>query len=149
MMRVLFLDFDGVLHPTSGPVCKRFELANPLAECLDGQECEVIISSSWRHSWTFPELLSLFPTKLASKVAGTTGEAHIGAYARFHEIQSWLQAQASRQKANWRALDDCGWEFPPETPELIACNPNTGLSGKELQTLLQWLRSADQDSAES
>lgn len=140
MTHILFLDFDGVLHPTSGPTSNQLIHAQTLADCLSPHVCEVVISSSWRHSWTIPELLSYLPKDLACKVTGATGDAYIGAHARFHEIQAWLDAHPRPGGVSWRALDDCGWEFPKGTTHLIACNPNTGLTAKELKEIRRWLR---------
>jgi predicted ATPase len=45
----LFLDFDGVLHPTLCNENEFFRLLPDLARCLASaaQECQIVISSSW------------------------------------------------------------------------------------------------------
>ena len=57
---VLFLDFDGVLHPGSGLSDTRLIHAKTL------------------------------DASLAQRVVGATGSVHIGRWPRFHEIEAWL-----------------------------------------------------------
>ena len=40
---------------------------------------------------------------------------------------------------DWRALDDSYWEFPQGCSQLIRCNPNTGLTQREVKLLSEWL----------
>lgn len=135
---VLFLDFDGVLHPASSTPGGHFAHASKLADCIQGHSCEVVVSSSWRHSYPIEELKALLPDALSNRIIETTGTAVIGRHARFHEIQAWIKRQVTA--ITWRALDDCGWEFPTETKELILCDANTGLTRGELRLLSRWLR---------
>lgn len=60
----------------------------------------------------------------------------IGKHPRFNEIQNFLQTIGS---ANWKALDDSYWEFPNTCPQLIRCNPNTGITERQILELNQWL----------
>lgn len=139
-MNLLFLDFDGVLHPASAYATSPFMHAQALAECLRPHECQIVISSSWRFQYSLNELLDMLPQTLAARVTGITGPAHIGALARYREIENYLNLH-TRQKArlSWRALDDSNWEFPPRLPELILCNPNEGVTSTQLRDLTTWL----------
>lgn len=140
---LLYLDFDGVLHPTSAPLGESFRLAICLAETLDASgACDVIISSSWRHYYTNVELLSYLPPSLAKRVRGVTGDAVIGRHARHQEIQAHARTFGVTHFKQYRALDDCAWEFPQGVPYLIACNPNTGIGPHQLLTLQTWLSKA-------
>lgn len=138
--RVLFLDFDGVLHPATTTPAGRFVHAPMLANCFLQLSCDVVISSSWRHSYSIDELRHFLPDELAHLIVGTTGPAVIGKHARFQEIQAWIARQPS--PVDWRALDDCEWEFPTNTSKLFLCNANTGLSRKELLSISSWLNNA-------
>lgn len=66
MRKLLFLDYDGILHSNCCPEAERFYVAPQLWECLRGEapRVEVVISSSWRFHYDLGELRSLFPEDL-------------------------------------------------------------------------------------
>ena len=71
--KILFLDFDGVLHPSNatpqGWFCRM-----PLLEAAVGtQPVQIIISSSWRFHHSQHELIKHFPPNLRSRIVGKTG----------------------------------------------------------------------------
>jgi hypothetical protein len=134
---VLFLDFDGVLHPGSGLGDTRLMHAEALDTALDGLSVQVVISSSWRFHLSMQEILQELPTGLAQRVAVATGPAHIGRWARFQEIKAWLDRHAP--SVDWRALDDAVFEFPKPCPQLIACHPQEGFGPRQAQELARWL----------
>jgi hypothetical protein len=135
--RLLFLDYDGVLHPTSAVDADLFCRAELLLEALGGADCSIVISSSWRHHHPMRSLLARLPPRLAHRVVGATAEPHIGRWPRYHEIVSYAQGYAPA--ADWRALDDSLIEFPPGCPELIACHPNHGFGKEQFRALRGWL----------
>jgi hypothetical protein len=137
---IIFLDFDGVLHPTSAGPEELFIKSNELMECLlpFRHDCKIIISSSWRLHYSINELKELISPELGEMIDGKTGDAFIGQWPRYNEIKEYLKLYSPF--ANWRALDDSFLEFPPDCPELIKCNPNTGLSNNELLQLQRWLK---------
>lgn len=137
----LFLDFDGVLHPTSASREGLFAKATLLIAALEGSRCAVVISSSWRHHHPMGELLSRLPDQLRVRVVGATGEGSIGRWARHQEILAYVRRCGL--KSSWRALDDSWNEFPPVCPEFIVCNPNTGLANREVEAVRQWLDTTD------
>ena len=134
---ILFLDFDGVLHPGSGLGQTRFSRATVLEAALAGHELRIVVSSSWRFHLAMDEILRALPTGLARRVAGATGEAHIGRWARFQEITAWLALHDPL--ADWRALDDAVFEFPEPCPQLIACHPQEGFGAGQALELQKWL----------
>ncbi len=137
-MKTLFLDFDGVLHPTAHGSALFSQL--PLLEkALEGLSCQMVISSSWRFHLNLNQLRQHFSNDLQTKVVGVTGDPYVGAYARFHEINAYVSGNGI---TDWRALDDSYWEFPKGCPQLIRCNPNTGLSVSEVDLVKQWLQSS-------
>lgn len=134
--KVLFLDFDGVLHPTSHGSALLSQL--PLFEsAVEQHDCAIVISSSWRFHMDLEKLRGHFSTEVRERILGVTGEPYIGAYARFHEINAYVLEQGI---ADWRALDDAYWEFPKDCSQLIRCNPNTGLTVSEVNRLQAWLK---------
>lgn len=136
-MRVLFLDFDGVLHPTSHGSAL-FSQMNLLEKSLVDDACQIVISSSWRFHMDLSRLRSQFSKNIQERILGVTGEPYIGPYARFHEINAYVQDQGID---DWRALDDAFWEFPKGCEQLIRCNPNTGLTSTEVNLVQSWLKS--------
>ena len=96
----------------------------------------MVISSSWRFHLEMEDLKRHFSSSVQNKIVGVTGDAYIGAYARFHEINAYVLHHGVK---DWRALDDSYWEFPQGCSQLIRCNPNTGLTQREVKVLSEWL----------
>ena len=136
MNKLLFLDFDGVLHPTHFAGEDPFNRVHLLEESLTGSDLGIVISSSWRFTHSLEKLQKLLPDSISDLVIGVTGAPVIGKHPRYQEIQNFLLTHGA---SNWRALDDSYWEFPNSCPELIRCNPNTGISEKQIQELNQWI----------
>ena len=136
--KVLFRDFDGVLHPTSHGSAL-FSQMNLLEEAIGNESCQIVISSSWRFHMDLERLRGQFSKGLQERILGVTGEPYIGSYARFHEINTFVQAQGID---DWRALDDAFCEFPKGCDQLIRCNPNTGMSLVEVNLIKSWLGSS-------
>ena len=148
--KYLFLDFDGVLHPDRyaltnydpNRVFRSNEIFNQapiLAGLITEFPCQIIISSSWRFTHSLDEMKEKLPKAIAKNVVGVTGDAYIGPYPRYNEIQEYL---ISRNKSlyAWRALDDSKLEFPRGCTDLILCDPNTGIATKQIQELKKWLQ---------
>jgi hypothetical protein len=136
MNKLLFLDFDGVLHPTHFAGEAPFNRVHLLVEAIASSNLGIVISSSWRFTHSVEKLQRLLPDSISNLVIGVTGAPVIGKYPRHQEIQTYLQ---SHKQSNWRALDDSYWEFTSNCQELIRCNPNTGVSEKQILELKQWL----------
>jgi hypothetical protein len=135
-MKTLFLDFDGVLHPTLATPKQLFGLSNLLISPVECWQPNIVISSSWRFHFSREEILSRLPAVIAARVQGMTGEAHIGRHARWHEIQAYC---LRHRVADWRALDDSAHEFPPSCHELIRCDGAKGLNESVIGQLQAWL----------
>jgi hypothetical protein len=134
--KLLFLDFDGVLHPTHFSGESPFSRALLLEETLALFSPKIVISSSWRFTHHLEKLQKTVPTFISNLIIGATGAAVVGKHPRFTEIQNYLQGYGS---VDWRALDDSYWEFPNPCPRLIRCNPNTGITDRQVLELNQWL----------
>ena len=134
--KLLFLDFDGVLHPSHFAGESPFARAYLLEETLALFSPKIVVSSSWRFTHNLEKLQKTVPTFISSLIVGATGAAVIGKYPRFTEIQNYLQSYGS---ADWKALDDSYWEFPNPCSRLIRCNPNTGIADRQILELNQWL----------
>ena len=137
--KVLFLDFDGVLHPTLAQSSALFIHGTSLAEVLRPYPVNIVISSSWRFHFAKNELLAKLPEELLDSVIGTTGNAHIGKFARWHEIHQYIK---KHRVTDWRALDDSSFEFPLGCKELIACDGSIGVASPQLDLVSSWARNA-------
>jgi len=134
--KLLFLDFDGVLHPTHFAGESPFSRAHLLEETLGQFSPKIVISSSWRFTHNLEKLKKTIPTYISDLIIGATGAAVIGKHPRFTEIQNYLQTYGP---VDWKALDDSYWEFPSPCARLIRCNPNTGIHERQVLELQQWL----------
>jgi hypothetical protein len=132
----LFLDFDGVLHPSHAEPSSYFCKTPLLTEAIGLFNVKIIVSSSWRFQMTYTEIKKLFPDVLISKLDGTKGDAFIGPHARWNEITACVR---DRNIANWRALDDSFFEFPKPCDELISCEGGKGLEAIQVTKLQRWL----------
>lgn len=59
----------------------------------------------------------------------------MGTYVRQAEIEAWLR-EADRPWEEWLAVDDQPWLFRPFLPNLVRCDPATGLT-EEVCTVLK------------
>lgn len=135
--KLLFLDFDGVLHSTTSAYDDLFCKAVLLSDLLAKSPCDVVISSSWRFNYELDHLRSRLPSPLSGMILGKTGDPEVGRWARYMEIKKYMAV--NKLNSDWRALDDAFLEFPKECPELILCHPKIGLNNKAIDTLKSWL----------
>ena len=130
---LLFLDFDGVLHPA---FCKErdYFCHMPLftAVMREHPEVRIVISSTWRLVYPLEELRKAFPADIAARVIGETPD-HEGKL-RHVEIVHYLKLYA-REDAPWIALDDDHFGFPDHCPNLVRCDGVVGLTPATIDTL--------------
>jgi len=138
--QILFLDFDGVLHPAFAEPGQLLMHMPAFAHAVSGSNCEIVISSSWRFQHSFEALRQMFPAELRDRVLHCTGEALICRHARHQEILAHLALCG--YPVDWRALDDSGFEFPHDCRRLILCNAATGLGNRQLDAIQDWLRTS-------
>jgi HAD domain in Swiss Army Knife RNA repair proteins len=129
MTMILFLDFDGVMHPLKGTdlFCREEHLARALR---DFPGVDVVISSSWRETHTLTNMLTFFLTDLRSRIVGVTPVIEIRngvdvPGVRWREINQYLSDTGNEHRP-WVALDDDPGNFPAECAELILCDSNHG-----------------------
>lgn len=135
---ILFLDFDGVLHPdpchdTSILFCHSPRLESVLR---DFQDVPIVISSTWRTARTLDDLKAFFSPDIAPRIIGVTPAWRdlpdlldtIGhTYVRQVEIEGWLRA-SGRPWEKWIAIDDKAYWFKPFLPNLVISDPRFGLA---------------------
>ena len=147
MTRLLFLDFDGVLHPDAVYLTSRvvelraagelFMWAPLLVEVLaPHQDLRIVLSTSWARNLGFHRARSV----LQARVVGANWHSATGKgwpdfipwdmEPRFEQIQSYLSRLSA--PASWIAIDDDdrGWA-DADRGRLILTDPNKGLSAPE------------------
>lgn len=149
MTAILFLDFDGVLHPEpchDSPLFCRMPLLERALAALP--QVRVVVSSSWRHGRSLDDLRALFPESLQPRIVGFTPTfkdfAHevpeaLKRFPREAECLRWLRDNGELGTA-WVALDDAPWMFTPLCPHLVETDSTTGLQDNEVEALLKRVR---------
>lgn len=148
-VQVLFLDFDGVMHPEFCHESKHFvHLETFEAVMRAAPHVEVVISSTWRQKRSLDELKALFTADVAARIVGTTPlyaqldgvPDSLQGYEREAECKSWLR-QHGRVTQEWLALDDRSWNFRPFNRNVLLVDGSVGLNAEAAQTLLDRLTS--------
>ncbi len=144
---LLFLDFDGVLHPYPCSDSEYFCWMDNLESILQFfPNTEVVISSSWREHYSFAALKQLFPKTIQKQIIDVTPVVAESSYAeggREIEIIQWLKQQG-REQGNWIAVDDNINLFDQFMQNVIECDSMTGLDDDCAQQLWSILNSTSQ-----
>ena len=143
---ILFLDFDGVVHPTGesspregywilyrGPV---FISGHVLAEilCPYRDQIDIAISSTWGASRSLDELKALLPAEVAERVNDAVHHQlpPLEDFTRGHEIDSRYAEiayylTATSYSGKWLVLDDDddGW-LPEQRNHLVHADRDLG-----------------------
>jgi hypothetical protein len=150
MRMILFLDFDGVLHPAVCASDADLLRCRPLLESVlhACPHVDIVISSTWRESRTLAQLQTLFSVDIGARIVGVTpqwqelqDDASMGTYVCQAEIEAWLR-HAGRAWEAWVAIDDQLRLFRPFLPNLVRSDPATGLTEEVCAALNAKLRSA-------
>ena len=150
-MKVLFLDFDGVLHPFSVyAVGNDFELhwedktielfcwapiLDSMLNAIDVHgQIKIVLSTSWGHRLGWREAAKHLPEGLQLRVVGGTYPAPL---ARGNQVE--LHAMDYEiADADWIAIDDDDFHWPTQHLEkLVKSDPELGLSCEQLQAHLR------------
>lgn len=135
-MRLLFVDFDGVLHPVENPNAHggHFCWLPFLVKMLEQfDDVRIVVHSSWRYEYTDQELRELL---------GPLGRRVIGGAPRMRReqaIESVLQSNKALLTSHL-VLDDDAREFSSSHLNLVLCEPHRGLSDPRVQLAVEsWL----------
>lgn len=150
---VLFLDFDGVLHPVSGGFREfsQVSLLSPLFE--ENPLLRIVVTSDWRASHPEPELQECLGD-LRDYYLGSTpllenlrqpnfhGDPLIP-FSRQREIL-WFLSENS-QVRNWLVLDDIPslYEDNFRARHVLLTDPRTGLTQRDILSASQILQSPE------
>jgi hypothetical protein len=144
---VLFLDFDGTLHPASvyrhpkqgvflrgAPGHTLFEHAELLARLLEPYPTvKIVLSTSWiqRYEGSIPHVSRKLPSALRKRIIGATFHGRMDPVVFSAMPRGWqIWSDVTRRHPSaWIALDDddAGW---PEwcRDHLVLCDPTLGIS---------------------
>lgn len=136
-MRLVFLDFDGVLHPLDSalPEGHRFCWLHVLESLLVGHpDVHIVVHSSWRYEYIDQELRALLEP---------LGPKYVGSAPRGPREQAIeLVLQANRLVRHHLVLDDDKQEFTGTAVNLLLLNPQRGISDETAQSAIRnWLQS--------
>lgn len=151
--RVLFTDFDGVLHRgqayrtpngiVSGhPSIQLFEYAHILAEAIEPYpDLELVLSTSWVKALGFNRARASLPLpELRQRVTGATY------HSKFYDRHVWNQIRRGEQirryvqrhcLVRWLAIDDRCDGFGDAQTHLVHCDENLGLGDGTTQQILK------------
>lgn len=136
-MRLLSLDFDGVLHPQDAelPEERRFCWLAVLESLLvDHPDVRIVVHSSWRYEYTNSELRALL---------SPLGQRFVGSAPRGPREQAIeLVLQANRHVRHHLVIDDDPREFTGSAVNLLLVDPLLGISDEAARTAIRvWLQS--------
>ena len=145
---ILFLDFDGVLHPTGVDDLKQPFCRLPLLEAMLREPryaaVEIVVSSTWREVYSLPRLRSVFAPDMRNRVVDITPtlDDYDGPYARCLEIKAWLALHPEVER--YVALDDMVSGFPERWHRnVVFTDGATGLCESDLPALRAMLGVAE------
>jgi hypothetical protein len=160
MSKIIFLDFDGVLHPENHTPETEFCFVGNFADAIRLVDFEhglpIVVSSTWRHHKSLDDLRAKFPPRVMDQVIGVTpylrreeldriddwevtGGEESKSRHRQREILQWLNAHAPGSK--WLAIDDRPEYFHRGCPNLfVVPKASTGLTSVVTHDLIARLR---------
>ena len=141
---IVFLDFDGVLHPDNVKRQEPLLCRLPLVEEVlrEFPWAEIVISSTWRLRWREPdiavqEMRRHFSVDIAPRVVGVTpsyldldwraAPSGLFLYQRHWECETWLRANRP-PGTPWLALDDRPDWFRPFCQNLMVFDSATAFT---------------------
>jgi hypothetical protein len=137
---ILFLDFDGVLHPFDRPAGVFTLLPEFERVVREFADVDIVISSAWREAHTLDQLRLFFSADIRDRIIDATPifDALSHEYVREAEIMAWLRA-AGRASEPWVAIDDIEWFFSPGCRNLILVDTQIGFNENTERELRQRL----------
>lgn len=142
---LIFLDFDGVLHPA--PPHNRDA---GVLSCMERFEdvmrefpsWSIVISSSWRQAFSLDVIKGFFSDDIAGRVHGMTPVLDADLHClKQREIEQYL-VNTGQSHMPWLALDDQAGEFDEDMPNLVLCDPARGFDEISEATLRKKMMAA-------
>lgn len=145
---ILFLDFDGVLHPfPMSPHDQHFSQVAYLWTILDSNpQLSVVITSTWRETHSLEQLIELLnpPSQYVARFIGVTPvleDLHnYVAGVRQTEIESYLTSN-NMEKNTYIVLDDIEEYFHSHFKNLYLVDGTHGLTQEDVDMIPIWIKS--------
>lgn len=146
MKRLLFLDFDGVLHPVVAKPGQSlpFEWLPVLTALLSGaRDVAIVVHSSWAETFPLDELRE-FLGPLGCRLVGAV---HSGPKAS----SILLFLRSTPEVEDWLVIDDEPGEFPKDFPgPVVICDRARGISDPSVQAEVRgWLSNANRSGPQA
>ena len=152
---ILFLDYDGVLHPDAAYLIK----GRPVLKCKGGElfmwapmliealaphpNVQIVLSTSWARQFGFYRARKWLPAELQSRVIGATWHSQMGKHQEAeHRLGSTWWDEVDRYQqirryviraglgSNWLAIDDQPGDWDERHMDnLVLVNGDDGLCG--------------------
>ncbi|NIM40380.1 MAG: hypothetical protein GTN84_02835 [Hydrogenophaga sp.] len=140
IVRIIFLDIDGVLHPvaeSADPAGWMRWLPTLEALLVNAPDVSIVVHSTWRYAYTDAELHALLGP-LSGRILGSAPRM-----PREIAIETVLQANKGAVTAHL-VLDDDSREFTSGRLNVLLCDPQLGISAPKTQAAITaWLSSTD------
>lgn len=154
-LHVLYLDYDGVLHPAGvyryrkppairlgAPGHTLFENCEMLQSLLTPYpDVRIVLSTSWVRALGFDEAKEYLTPELKARVIGATFHSRIHLSDWFslqYRYRQIIEDVGRRKPAAWLAVDDDAEGWPDEQRSRLAYMPESlGLSDPSAQCLLR------------
>jgi len=163
---ILFLDFDGVTHTDKSPVDELFSKMSLIEDVLyDYDDVSIVISSSWRESYSLSDMREFFDERMQHRVIGVTPIAWgsptlwlpglVPEYEREWECHQWLLENkhlidvdefqvGEPTQLKWIAIDDRPYWFSPNCLNLLTVDPVIGFGLQDQPALHRMLKAREQ-----
>jgi hypothetical protein len=129
-LRLLFTDFDGVMHPCNAGTF--IYLDRYQAFLRKHPSVHPVLSTTWRLDNAWDYLMSMFAADLRTRFLGATPALNESLpAARERECNAFRFAHGY-QNVPWVALDDDASLFTPGCPNLVLCETVRGLRPAQL-----------------
>lgn len=164
-MKVVFLDFDGVLNSQKFFQKKgnRRTMSHGLSfgasqldpqalalldQLIEASGAKIVISSSWRHLWDVPEIIAMFESrgfKNIDAIIGKTGNSTTD--HRGTEVQEFLDLERERKEVDdqhdpitaYVILDDTDEFDTTQRQNFVKTHPAVGLTPADVKRALNIL----------
>lgn len=137
---LLFLDYDGVLHPDAvyldtqnRPFLKGsgelFMWVPHLVDALDARpDIRIVLSTSWARQYGLEGAAAYLPPALRERVVASCASPRRRWLPKYAEVQNFVKSHAIAPD-QWIAVDDddYGWSHEAQR-NLVLCDPIVGLS---------------------
>jgi hypothetical protein len=139
---ILFLDFDGTLHPDGCDIDKFFCRAPLIEEVLrDFPYIQVVVSSSWGQVHPLAELREFFSQDIKTQIIDVTPgrlllseiPTELWHFVREAQCDSWIRT--NRPGVPWLAIDDQAWRFDPTSPNVLLVDGKIGITQADIREL--------------